>query len=328
MTLTLPTVSASITLSGKLQLQLRDRDQREFTQKMLGCLNSSQISEITVKVFSDEISITVILNTSAEELQNSDQYLLLKDFAQISHSVIHCADTETAVNHRLRVQRKQNSEGNKRLIVLDVDSTLIQQEVIELLAIKAGAGAEVAEITTAAMSGHLDFAAALHARVKLLEGLTESVLEEIRNEISLTAGARELINALKDLNHDVGIVSGGFIDVISPLAKELKIDYVRANKLEVRAGKLTGGLEGPIIDRAGKAKSLVDFAKTSGVNIADTVAVGDGANDIDMLKIAGLGVAFNAKPVLKSVADISLNSTNLDAVLYLIGLPKSDLARI
>jgi phosphoserine phosphatase len=200
--------------------------------------------------------------------------------------------------------------------------------VIELLANKAGAGREVAEITTAAMSGQLDFAAALHARVKLLNGLPESVLEEVRNEVSLTPGARELISALKQLNHCVGIVSGGFIDVISPLANELKIDYVRANKLEVKDGKLTGGLEGPIIDRAGKAQSLFDFAKNCGVDIADTVAVGDGANDIDMLKSAGLGIAFNAKPILQSVADISLNSTHLDTVLYLIGLSKKDLAAI
>jgi phosphoserine phosphatase len=313
-------VSASITLSGN--------SQHDITHNLLGHLNTFEVSEVTEKVSAGEISITVLLNNSTKEIQSSDHYVLLKDFAHLSHLALECSEIDTAPKHRIRVQRDQRSERNKRLILLDVDSTLIQQEVIELLANKAGAGAEVAEITNAAMSGQLDFAAALHARVKLLEGLPESVLEEVRNEISLTPGARELINALKELNHDVGIVSGGFIDVISPLAKELKIDYVRANKLEVRAGKLTGGLEGPIIDRAGKAKSLVDFAKTSGVNISDTVAVGDGANDIDMLKIAGLGVAFNAKPVLRSVADISLNSTNLVAVLYLIGLSKSDLARI
>ena len=320
MTLTLPTVSASITLSGNFQ--------QDITHKLLGLLNTFEVSEVTEKVSAGEISIKVLLNISTKEIQNSDDYLLLMEFAKLSQLVLNCSDIESAPKHRLRVPRDQNSHNNKRLVLLDVDSTLIQQEVIELLAHKAGAGEEVAEITNAAMSGQLDFAAALHARVKLLKGLPESVLDEVRNEVSLTPGARELISRLKRLNHCVGIVSGGFVDVISPLANELQIDYVRANKLEIINGKLTGGLEGPIIDRAGKAQSLIDFAKTSGVDIADTVAVGDGANDIDMLKTAGLGIAFNAKPILQSVADISLNSPNLDSVLYLIGLPNKDLAAI
>ena len=320
MTLTLPTVSASLTLSGNFQ--------QDITHKLLGHLNTFEVLEVTEKVAAGEISITVLLNISYKEIQDSDHYVLLTEFTKLSHLILHCSDIESAPKHPLRLQRNQHSDGNKRLIVLDVDSTLIQQEVIELLANKAGAGAEVAEITSAAMSGQLDFAAALHARVKLLAGLPESVLEEVRKEVSLTPGARELIMALKKLNHHVGIVSGGFVDVISPLANELHIDYVRANKLEVKDGKLTGGLEGPIIDRAGKAQSLFDFAKNCGVDIADTVAVGDGANDIDMLKSAGLGIAFNAKPILQSVADISLNSTHLDTVLYLIGLSEKDLASI
>ena len=313
-------MSASITLSGNFQ--------QDITHKLLGLLNTFEVSEVTEKVSAGEISIKVLLNISTKEIQNSDDYLLLMEFAKLSQLVLNCSDIESAPKHRLRVPRDQNSHNNKRLVLLDVDSTLIQQEVIELLAHKAGAGEEVAEITNAAMSGQLDFAAALHARVKLLKGLPESVLDEVRNEVSLTPGARELISRLKRLNHCVGIVSGGFVDVISPLANELQIDYVRANKLEIINGKLTGGLEGPIIDRAGKAQSLIDFAKTSGVDIADTVAVGDGANDIDMLKTAGLGIAFNAKPILQSVADISLNSPNLDSVLYLIGLPNKDLAAI
>jgi len=321
-------VSASITLSGKVKGEDQTQVQEKTTHKLLGYLNTFEVSEVTEKVSAGEISITVLLNISAKEIQNSDHYSLLLEFAKLSHLILDCSDIESAPTHRLRVQRNPQSDRNKRLIVLDVDSTLIQQEVIELLAHKAGAGEEVAEITNAAMSGHLDFAAALHARVKLLAGLPESVLEEVRQEVSLTPGARELIGSLKKLNHHVGIVSGGFVDVISSLANDLHIDYVRANKLEIINGKLTGGLEGPIIDRAGKAQSLVDFAKTSGVNIEDTVAVGDGANDIDMLKSAGLGIAFNAKPILQSVADISLNSTHLDTVLYLIGLSEKDLPAI
>lgn len=320
MTLTLPTVSASLTLSGIFQ--------QNITHKILGYLNSFEVLAVTENVAAGEISITVLLNISTKEIQDSDHYVLLTEFTKLSNLILHCSDIESAPEHRSRLQRSNHSDGNKRLIVLDVDSTLIQQEVIELLANKAGAGAEVAEITNAAMSGQLDFAAALHARVKLLAGLPESVLEEVRQEVSLTLGARELIMALKKLNHHVGIVSGGFVNVISPFANELHIDYVRANKLEIINGKLTGGLEGPIIDRAGKAQSLVDFAKNSGVDIAHTVAVGDGANDIDMLKTAGIGIAFNAKPILQSVADISLNSTHLDTVLYLIGLSEKDLASI
>jgi len=320
LTLTLPTVSASLTLSGNYQ--------QEITHKLLGYLNAVEVSEVTEKVSAGQISTTVLLNISTKEIQDSDFYSPLTEFAKLADLILHCSDIESTPKHRLRVQRNRQSEGNKRLIVLDVDSTLIQQEVIELLANRAGAGAEVAEITNAAMSGQLDFASALHARVKLLAGLPESVLEEVRQEVSLTPGALELIRALKKLNHHVGIVSGGFVDVISPLANELNIDYVRANKLEIINGKFTGGLEGPIIDRAGKAQSLVDFAKNSGVAIADTVAVGDGANDIDMLKTAGIGIAFNAKPILQSVADISLNSTHLDTVLYLIGLSEKDLVSI
>jgi phosphoserine phosphatase len=209
-----------------------------------------------------------------------------------------------------------------------VDSTLIQEEVIELLANKAGAGAEVARITAAAMSGQIEFAAALDARVKLLAGLPETVLEEVRKEITLTTGARELISALQRLGHQVGIVSGGFIDVIEPLAKELLIHFIRANKLEIIDQKLTGRLEGRVIDRAGKAQALRDFAKISDVDITETVAIGDGANDIDMLKIAGIGIAFNAKPILQSVADISLNSPNLDCALYLMGLSEAEIALI
>ena len=160
MTLTLPTVSASITLSGSFQ--------HDITHKLLGHLNTFEVSEITEKVSVGEISITVLLNNSTKEIQSSEHFVLLKDFAQLSHLALECSEIDIAPKHRIRVQRDQKSEGNKRLILLDVDSTLIQQEVIELLANKAGAGAEVAEITTAAMSGKLDFAAALHARVKCL----------------------------------------------------------------------------------------------------------------------------------------------------------------
>ena len=316
LTLTLPTVSALITLSGTFQPQI--------TQKMLAFLSALEITEVTEKIMAGKLFLSVKTTTPAAEILTSANFLNLQKFANSSALTVDCVTGENVVSHSVNTR----SIGKKRLVLLDVDSTLIQEEVIELLANKAGAGAEVARITAAAMSGQIEFAAALDARVKLLTGLPETVLEEVRQEITLTAGARELIAALQKLGHQVGIVSGGFIDVIEPLAKELNIDFIRANKLEIIEGKLTGRLEGSVIDRAGKAQALRDFAKISDVEIAETVAIGDGANDLDMLKTAGIGIAFNAKPILQSVADISLNTPNLDCALYLMGLSEAEIALI
>lgn len=311
-------MSALITLSGTIQPRI--------TQKILAFLSGLEITEVNEKTIAGEIFLSVKTTTSAPEILTSANFLNLQKFANFSALTVDCVaiETKTPVSHSVNTR----SIGKKRLVLLDVDSTLIQEEVIELLANKAGAGAEVARITAAAMSGQIEFAEALDARVKLLAGLPETVLEEVRREITLTAGARELISALQKLGHQVGIVSGGFKDVIEPLAKELNIDFSRVNKLEIIDRKLTGRLEGSIIDRAGKAQALCDFAEISDVEIAETVAIGDGANDIDMLKIAGIGIAFNAKPILQSVADISLNSPNLDCALYLMGLSEVEIALI
>jgi len=213
----------------------------------------------------------------------------------------------------------------KKLIVMDVDSTLIQQEVIELLAAKAGALKEVQEITSAAMRGDLDFSQSLVARVALLKGLPESVLDEVRGEITLTPGARTLVQTLKKLGHSVAVVSGGFTSVIEPLIKELGITHYRANTLEVKDGALTGKVLGTIIDRAGKATALRDFAKIEGVDLEQTIAIGDGANDLDMIAIAGLGIAFNAKPAVKAAADSSVSAPYLDSVLYLLGITREEI---
>ncbi len=291
---------------------------------MLAFLSALEITEVTEKIIAGKLFLSVKMTTPAAEILTSANFLNLQEFANSSALTVDCVTGENVVSHSVNTQ----SIGKKRLVLLDVDSTLIQEEVIELLANKAGAGAEVARITAAAMSGQIEFAEALDARVKLLTGLPETVLEEVRQEITLTAGARELISTLQKLGHQVGIVSGGFIDVIEPLARELLIDFIRANKLEIMEGKLTGRLEGSVIDRAGKAQALRDFAKISAVEIAETVAIGDGANDIDMLKIAGIGIAFNAKPILQSVADISLNTPNLDCALYLMGLSEAEIALI
>jgi phosphoserine phosphatase len=212
----------------------------------------------------------------------------------------------------------------KKLVVMDVDSTLIQQEVIELLAAKAGAQDKVKEITEAAMRGELDFAASLKARVALLEGLPETAIAEVQSEIALTPGARTLVKTLHQLGHSVAVVSGGFTSVIEPLVKELGITHYRANTLEIIGGKLTGKVLDPIIDRAGKAVALKDFAAIEGVLLEQTVAIGDGANDLDMISIAGLGIAFNAKPAVKAAAASSVSAPYLDSVLYLLGISRED----
>ena len=213
----------------------------------------------------------------------------------------------------------------KKLVVMDVDSTLIQQEVIELLAAKAGVEDDVKSITEAAMRGELDFAASLKARVALLAGLPESVIDEVRAEIALTPGARTLVKTLHQLGHSVAVVSGGFTAVIEPLIKELGITHYRANTLEVVDGKLTGLVIEPIIDRAAKATALRDFAAIEGVQLEQTVAIGDGANDLDMISIAGLGIAFNAKPAVKAAAASSVSAPYLDSVLYLLGITREDI---
>ncbi|MCV7054291.1 phosphoserine phosphatase SerB [Mycolicibacterium gilvum] len=213
----------------------------------------------------------------------------------------------------------------KRLIVFDVDSTLIQGEVIEMLAAHAGAEAAVAEVTEAAMRGELDFAESLHRRVATLAGLPAGVVDEVAATLELTPGARTTIRTLRRLGYHCGVVSGGFRQVIQPLADDLMLDYVAANHLEIVDGKLTGRVIGPVIDRAAKAKALRDFAAQVGVPMQQTVAVGDGANDIDMLSAAGLGVAFNAKPALREVADASLNHPYLDTVLFILGITRGEI---
>ena len=217
------------------------------------------------------------------------------------------------------------SRRAKRLIVFDVDSTLIQGEVIEMLAARVGAEAAVAEVTEAAMRGELDFAESLHRRVATLAGLPASVLDDVGEQIELTPGARTTIRTLRRLGYHCGIVSGGFRQVIDPLAHELEMDFVAANELEIVDGKLTGRVIGQIIDRPGKAKALRDFAQQAGVPMEQTVAVGDGANDIDMLAAAGLGVAFNAKPALREVADASLSHPYLDTVLFILGVTRGEI---
>jgi phosphoserine phosphatase len=225
----------------------------------------------------------------------------------------------------IAVEQSGLTRRAKRIVLLDMDSTLIQQEVIDLLADKCGVGKEVAAITESAMRGELDFAASLTTRVKLLAGADAQVIQSVKAGITLTPGARTLIRTLHKLGHKVGVVSGGFLDVIEPLLQELEIDFYKANKLEIVEGKLTGNLLGSIIDRTAKAEALREFAAAEDVNLAQTIAIGDGANDLGMLELAGLGIAFNAKPAVRAAADSSINSPYLDSVLYLMGITRSEI---
>lgn len=224
----------------------------------------------------------------------------------------------------IAVERAGLARRSKRLIVFDVDSTLVQGEVIEMLAAHAGVEDKVRAVTEAAMRGEIDFAQSLEQRVATLAGLPESVIDEVAAQIELTPGARTTIRTLRRLGFRCGVVSGGFRQVIEGLAHDLELDFVRANTLEIVDGKLTGRVIGDIVDRAAKADALREFAREVGVPIEQTVAVGDGANDIDMLGAAGLGIAFNAKPALREVADTALSYPYLDAVLFVLGVTRDE----
>jgi len=208
----------------------------------------------------------------------------------------------------------------KRLVQLDVDSTFIQQEAIELLAAKAGVLEEVSRITAAAMRGELDFAQSLVARVALLQGLSDDSFVQVQQEITVTDGAAELVTLLHQKGHCVSLVSGGFTNILQPIVDAMKIDFYRANTLEVVEGKLTGKVLGAIIDRAAKADALREFAVACGVDLSNTVAIGDGANDLDMMDIAGISIAFNAKPIVEAAADYAIKEPSLRTVAALINL--------
>lgn len=206
------------------------------------------------------------------------------------------------------------------LVVLDVDSTLIENEVIELLADAAGSLDEVAEITSRAMNGELDFEESLRARVSTLAGLPESVFGEVAELIRVTEGVPAMIAGVHEAGGCVGVVSGGFHELVDPLAERLGLDFWRANRLEVRDGVLTGGLLGPVIDAQAKADTLREWAASCGVPLRQTVAVGDGANDLAMMAITGLAVGFDAKAPVRDEADVVMDVRDLAQLLPLIGL--------
>ena len=267
-----------------------------------------------VRRTSDQPIIALEFDITAEFDEDSLK-VLQREFAVISN--------EFQID--IAIQRGGLIRRAKRVVLLDMDSTLIQQEVIDLLADKVGVGEKVSKITESAMRGDIDFTTSLKERVALLAGASEEIFTDVFESISLTPGALELIKTLHKLGHKVGVVSGGFLNVIEPLLRDLRIDFYRANTLEVIDGKITGRISGPIINREAKAEALIEFAKKEGVELNQTIAIGDGANDLGMIEIAGLGIAFNAKPKVKLQADASISTPYLDSVLFLMGITRAEI---
>jgi phosphoserine phosphatase len=226
------------------------------------------------------------------------------------------------------VQEDNLYRRSRRLVCFDMDSTLIQAEVIDELAKVAGVGAQVAAITESAMRGEIDFSESFRRRMALLEGMDESVLQQIAENLPITEGAQRLIRHLKHFGYKVAILSGGFTYFANYLKEKLGIDYVHANQLDFENGKLTGKVKGEIIDGQMKARLLIQLAEQEGISPEQVIAVGDGANDLPMLSIAGLGIAFHAKPIVKEQAQHSIATLGLDAILYLLGMRDRELAEL
>lgn len=271
-----------------------------------------------------DANIDRIRGLSTSPLLGFELFISLEGSADPVRAALAQLSNELGVD--IAIERAGLQRRAKRLVCFDCDSTLITGEVIEMLAAHAGKEAEVAAVTERAMRGELDFEQSLRERVATLAGLDVAVVDEVAQQLELTPGARTTVRTLKRMGYRTAVVSGGFIQVLESLAKELELDYVRANTLEIVDGKLTGRVIGKVVDRKAKEEFLREFAADSGLLMSQTVAVGDGANDIDMITAAGLGIAFNAKPALKEVADASVNHPYMDEVLQILGVPAEEIA--
>ncbi|MDW5288645.1 phosphoserine phosphatase SerB [Formosa sp. PL04] len=290
-------------------------------------LSAKQISEVTKVISEKNLNIDAIKRlTGRLSLVKDEEY----PRASIQLSIRGHIENKSEFTERfMQISRDLNVDiafqedniyrRNRRLVCFDMDSTLIQTEVIDELAELAGVGAEVKAITESAMQGEIDFNESFEKRMKLLKGLSEDVLQQVAVNLPITKGARRLIDTLKKYGFKTAILSGGFTYFGHYLQKELGIDYVYANQLEIKDGLLTGGYLGEIVDGNKKAEYLKDIAKREGIDISQTIAIGDGANDLPMLNLAGLGIAFHAKPKVKDNAQSSISSIGLDGVLYLLG---------
>lgn len=307
-----------------VKLQGKDR----YIVTLLGDkLTAEQISKVTQVISEKNLNIDAIKRlTGRASLIKEDEYPRASIQLSIRGAINNKADfTEKfmqisrELNLDIAFQEDNIFRRNRRLVCFDMDSTLIQTEVIDELAELAGVGEQVKAITEAAMQGEIDFNESFKQRMKLLKGLSENVLHNVAVNLPITKGARRLIDTLKTYGFKTAILSGGFTYFGNYLQKELGIDYVYANQLEIVNGVLTGGYLGEIIDGNKKAEYLKKIADLEGIDISQTIAVGDGANDLPMLNLAGLGIAFHAKPTVKDNAQSSISSIGLDGVLYLLG---------
>lgn len=287
-------------------------------------LAAGDVSAVAQTLANHDANIDRIRGLSTSPMTGLELYITLNDAPERLRADL--ADLSHQRSMDIAIEQAGLHRRSKRLVCFDCDSTLITGEVIEMLAAHADREAEVAAVTERAMRGEIDFEESLRERVKALAGLPESVIESTARDLQLTPGVRRTIETLKRMGFRVAVVSGGFIQVLEDLADDLDLDYVRANTLEVKDGQLTGNVIGQVVDREAKANFLRSFAADSGVSMAQTVAVGDGANDIDMISAAGLGIAFNAKPALREVADGAVNHPQMDSVLHLLGIPADEVA--
>jgi phosphoserine phosphatase len=284
-------------------------------------LRAGAVGEVARRIADLGANIDSIMRLSRTPVTSLELMVSGADSGRLRSALITAA-AETGTD--IAVERAGLHRRGKRLLVLDVDSTLVQGEVIEMVAARAGCAEQVAKITADAMAGELDFAESLRARVALLEGLPVRALEDVWHDLQLAPGGRTLVRTLKRMGYRIGVVSGGFSQITDRLTEKLGLDYAAANTLEIVNGKLTGRVVGDILDRRGKAMALVRFAEEHGVPLSQTVAVGDGANDIDMLSTAGLGIAFNAKAVVREAADTALSQPYLDAILFVLGISRDE----
>lgn len=311
---------------------------RYFITLLARKITAGHISDVTAVVADNELNIDSINRLSGRaHLEGEAGAAESRACVEISvrgepraPEAMRAAFMDIANRHNLDIAFQKDSafRRNRRLVAFDMDSTLIESEVIDELANEAGAGAEVARITERAMRGELDFNESFRQRVALLKGLDESALERVQQRIPITEGAERLISTLKALGYKTAILSGGFTWFGHYLQKRLGIDHVHANELEIDNGKITGRVREPIVNGQRKADLLRDIAHQEGISLEQVIAVGDGANDLPMLSIAGLGIAFRAKPMVKENAEQAISNLGLDGILYLIGVRDKDQAEL
>ena len=285
-------------------------------------LNPTEIGAAATAIADAGANIDRIIRLSRFPVMSYELLVRDGDVGKLRANLMYIAAAHP--NMDIAIQREGIGRRAKRLIVLDVDSTIIGDEVIDLLAAEAGCLAEVQQITADAMEGALDFESSLRTRVRLLAGLDEDAVARAHSNLRYTPGTRTFVRTLQRLGYTVAIVSGGFTVFTDRIAEDLRLHHAYANVLEFVDGKLTGELVGPIVDRERKAALLREIAATDNVPLSQTVAVGDGANDLDMLSEAGLGIAFNAKPIVSEAADTALSVPYLDAILFVLGIRRED----